>query len=61
MNNNTDFLRPLVTGKVVLVAEPLIQGSVQPLWLVIINRADDGIVVARCQVRLQNVPLNRKE
>ena len=57
VNNNTDFLRPVTTAKVNLVAEPLMQGSVQQLWLVTITRADDGKVVARGQVRLQNVPL----
>jgi acyl-coenzyme A thioesterase PaaI-like protein len=41
-----------------VVAEPIHQGSTQQLWQVIISRADDGKVVARGQVRLQNVSLN---
>ncbi len=57
VNNNTDFLRPLVAGRVLVVAEPIQQGAVQQLWQVAITRAGDGKLVARGQVRLQNVPL----
>ena len=57
VNNNTDFLRPMVAGKVVVTAEPIQQGATQQLWQVAITRADDGKLVARGQVRLQNVPL----
>jgi uncharacterized protein (TIGR00369 family) len=57
VNNNTDFLRSMVAGKVEMVARPLFQGSVQQLWQVVITRTEDGKEVARGQVRLQNVPL----
>ena len=57
LNNNTDFLRPLVEGRVLVVAEPIQQGAMQQLWQVAITRADDGELIARGQVRLQNVPL----
>ena len=57
VNNNTDFLRPLVRGRVQVVAEPVHQGTSQQLWLVSISRADDGKLIARGQVRLQNVAL----
>jgi uncharacterized protein (TIGR00369 family) len=57
VNNITDFLRPMVRGRVKVVAEPIHQGSTQQLWQVIISRADDGKLVARGQVRLQNVAL----
>lgn len=57
VNNNTDFIRPVVAGRVQLVAEPVMQGATQQLWQVTITRADDGKLVARGQVRLQNVPL----
>jgi 1,4-dihydroxy-2-naphthoyl-CoA hydrolase len=57
VNNITDFLRPLVSGRVNIVAEPIHQGSTQQLWQVSVSRADDGKLVARGQVRLQNVPL----
>jgi len=57
VNNNTDFLRPMTTGRIEVVAEPVQQGRTLQLWQVTITRADDGKLVARGQVRLQNVPL----
>jgi 1,4-dihydroxy-2-naphthoyl-CoA hydrolase len=57
VNNITDFVRPFVRGRVKVVAEPIHQGATQQLWQVTISRADDGKLVARGQVRLQNVPL----
>jgi 1,4-dihydroxy-2-naphthoyl-CoA hydrolase len=57
VNNNTDFLRPMTTGRLDVVAEPVQQGRTLQLWLVQLARADDGKLVARGHVRLQNVPL----
>lgn len=57
VNNSTDFLRPLTAGRLDVVAEPIQQGRTLQLWLVTLTRADDGKIVARGQVRLQNVPL----
>jgi 1,4-dihydroxy-2-naphthoyl-CoA hydrolase len=57
VSNNTDFLRPMTTGRIDVVAEPIQQGRTLQLWQVILTRADDGKQVARGQVRLQNVPL----
>ncbi len=57
VNNNTDFLRPMTSGRLDVVAEPVQQGRIQQLWQVVLTRADDGKLVARGQVRLQNVPL----
>ena len=57
VNNSTDFLRPMTAGRLDVVAEPLQQGRTLQLWLVTLTRSDDGKVVARGQVRLQNVPL----
>lgn len=57
VNNITDFLRPLVSGRVQVVAEPIHQGASQQLWQVTIARVEDGKMVARGQVRLQNVDL----
>jgi 1,4-dihydroxy-2-naphthoyl-CoA hydrolase len=57
VNNNTDFLRPLTAGRVDVVAEPIQQGRTLQLWQVVLARPDDGKVIARGQVRLQNVPL----
>ena len=57
VNNSTDFLRPMTAGRLEVVAEPVQQGRTLQLWLVTITRAEDGKLVARGQVRLQNVPL----
>ena len=57
VNNNTDFLRAMTEGRIEVVAEPIQQGRTQQLWQVLLTRADDGKLVARGQVRLQNVPL----
>ena len=56
VNNNTDFLRAMTEGRVEVVAEPIQQGRTQQLWQVLLTRAD-GKLVARGQVRLQNVKL----
>lgn len=57
VNNNTDFIRSVVEGRVDVVAEPVQQGRTQQLWQVTLTRAEDGKLVAWGQVRLQNVPL----
>ena len=57
VNNSTDFLRPMTTGRLDVVAEPVQQGKTLQLWLVTLTRTEDGKAVARGQVRLQNVPL----
>jgi len=56
VNNSTDFLRPMTAGRLDVVAEPVQQGRTLQLWLVTLTR-EDGKLVARGQVRLQNVPL----
>ena len=55
VNNNTDFIRSMTEGRLDVVAEPVQQGRTQQLWQVLLTRADDGKLVARGQVRLQNV------
>lgn len=54
VNNNTDFLRAIKGGTVTAVSEPIHRGRRQQLWLITITDEDDR-VVARGQVRLQNV------
>lgn len=54
VNNNTDFLRAISSGTVYGKAEPVHRGRRQQLWLVTITDDDDR-VVARGQVRLQNL------
>jgi 1,4-dihydroxy-2-naphthoyl-CoA hydrolase len=55
LSNQTDFLRPHVEGELRVTATPIQQGRTQQLWLCEIARAD-GKLVARGQLRLQNVP-----
>jgi 1,4-dihydroxy-2-naphthoyl-CoA hydrolase len=54
VNNNTDFLRAISGGTVYAVATPIHRGRRQQLWLTTITDGDDR-VVARGQVRLQNL------
>ncbi len=56
VSNHTDFVRPHRTGRLDVVATPIHQGRTQQLWQVEIRRPEDGKLVARGQVRLQNVP-----
>ena len=56
-HNATDFLRPVVTADLDLVAEPIFQGRTQQVWTVELRRADDRKLVAKGQLRLQNLPL----
>jgi 1,4-dihydroxy-2-naphthoyl-CoA hydrolase len=57
VSNQTDFLRPMTTGRLDVLAEPVQQGRTLQLWQVTLTRAEDGRIVARGQVRLQNVAL----
>ncbi|OBF93145.1 Thioesterase superfamily protein [Mycolicibacterium flavescens] len=55
VNNNTDFLRAISSGTVTAVSTPIHRGRRQQLWQITIT-ADDDKLVARGQVRLQNMP-----
>ncbi len=55
VNNNTDFLRAIGSGTVTAASTPIHRGRRQQLWLITITDADDRLV-ARGQVRLQNLP-----
>ena len=57
VDNSTAFVRPMTTGRIDVVAEPIQQGRTLQLWQVVLTRSDDGKLVARGQVRLQNVPI----
>ncbi len=54
VNNNTDFFKAVREGAMTSTATPLHRGRSQQLWLVE-TVADDGRLVARGQVRLQNL------
>ncbi len=55
VNNNTDFLRAISSGTVTAESTPIHRGRRQQLWLITITDDKDR-VVARGQVRLQNMP-----
>jgi 1,4-dihydroxy-2-naphthoyl-CoA hydrolase len=55
VSNTADFLRPHVSGRLDVAATAIHQGRTQQLWQVEIRRPDDGKLVARGQVRLQNI------
>jgi 1,4-dihydroxy-2-naphthoyl-CoA hydrolase len=55
VTNITDFIRPHQSGRLAVRATAIQQGRTQQLWLVEISRPEDGKLVARGQVRLQNI------
>ncbi|MER5221017.1 PaaI family thioesterase [Streptomyces flaveus] len=57
VHNATDFLRSATEGRALVEAEALHQGRTQQLWQVVITDEATGKVLARGQLRLQNVPL----
>ena len=54
VSNQTDFLRAVREGTLTAVATPVHRGRLQQLWLVEITD-EPGRLVARGQVRLQNI------
>ncbi|WNG90739.1 PaaI family thioesterase [Mycobacterium sp. ITM-2016-00318] len=54
VNNNTDFLRAISSGTVTAVSTPIHRGRRQQLWLIEVTD-NEGRMVARGQVRLQNI------
>ena len=54
--NATDFLRPHRSGPVRAIGTPIHTGKTQQIWLVEIARESDGKLVARGQLRVQNLP-----
>jgi 1,4-dihydroxy-2-naphthoyl-CoA hydrolase len=57
VHNATDFLRPTSGGRASVEAEALHQGRTQQLWQVLITDEATDKVLARGQLRLQNIPL----
>jgi uncharacterized protein (TIGR00369 family) len=53
VNNNTDFLRSVSTGRITATATPIHRGRAGQLWLVVVSDAA-GKSIARGQVRLHN-------
>lgn len=59
VSNTTDFVRAHREGRVDGVGTPIHIGRTQQLWQVVITRAGDHALVARGQVRLQQLPGDR--
>ncbi len=55
VNNNTDFYRAVSEGTMTSTATPVHRGRSQQVWLVETVSDADGRLVARGQVRLQNL------
>lgn len=55
VNNSTDFLRAITEGTASARSEPIHRGRLQQLWLVTIVDETQRLI-ARGQVRLQNLP-----
>jgi uncharacterized protein (TIGR00369 family) len=55
VNNNTDFFRAVSDGALTSTATPLHRGRSQQVWVVETVADDSGKVIARGQVRLQNL------
>jgi uncharacterized protein (TIGR00369 family) len=58
VHNATDFLRQATGGRALVEAEALHQGRTQQLWQVMIRDEQTDKVLARGQLRLQNVSLS---
>lgn len=55
VNNSTDFYRAVREGAMTSVATPVHQGRSQQTWVVETRTTEEGKLVARGQVRLQNL------
>jgi 1,4-dihydroxy-2-naphthoyl-CoA hydrolase len=53
--NATDFIRPHRAGRLHVLAVPIQQSRTQQMWSVELRRSEDDKLIARGQVRLQNV------
>lgn len=59
VSNVTDFVRPHVSGRLDVLAIAVHQGRSQQLWQVEVRRPGDQKLIARGQVRLQNIDPKR--
>jgi 1,4-dihydroxy-2-naphthoyl-CoA hydrolase len=55
VSNTTDFYRSHRRGALRATGTPVHQGRMQQVWQVEVTREEDDVVVARGQVRLQNL------
>jgi uncharacterized protein (TIGR00369 family) len=54
--NSTDFFRPVAEGEVRVIGVPIHVGRLQQVWQVDITTVPDAKLVARGQLRVQQVP-----
>lgn len=55
LHNATDLIRASTSGRATVVAEPIHQGRTQQIWTVSVTSDETTKLLARGQVRLQNV------
>jgi uncharacterized protein (TIGR00369 family) len=55
VSNSTDFYRSHRKGTIRATATPIHRGRTQQVWQVDVTRVADDVVLARGQVRLQNI------
>jgi 1,4-dihydroxy-2-naphthoyl-CoA hydrolase len=55
VSNQTDFIKAVSDGTLIGSAAPIHRGRTQQLWQVTVTREEDQKLVARGQVRLQNI------
>ena len=55
VSNSTDFYRSHREGRIRATATPVHRGRTQQVWQVDVTRAEDDVILARGQVRLQNI------
>jgi uncharacterized protein (TIGR00369 family) len=55
VSNQTDFIRATREGVLLGSATPVHRGRTQQLWEVAVVREEDGKLIAKGQVRLQNI------
>jgi 1,4-dihydroxy-2-naphthoyl-CoA hydrolase len=55
VSNQTDFIKAVSDGTLIGNATPIHRGRTQQLWQVTVTREEDQKLVARGQVRLQNI------
>ena len=55
VSNTTDFLRPIRSGRLVVVTEPIHRGRLQQLWQASVTQEPDGKLASHGQVRMHNL------
>lgn len=56
LHNSTDVFVTSASGRAEVKAEPVYQGEIQQVWSVVVRSSVDGTLLARGQLRLQNIP-----